>query len=156
MRKIVVATDGLTGGSSIEEERISSNEDKGGDENGMDEEEDEDAEEVEEGVNPLIVPPIIPGNLIHSFDSTGDNNDDGGINSSFPLNDDEDCRGLFDAAAIPSSRACGGSEKRKAGDGVNLKRSRAFSQTLKMPRKSSPGNSKDGNDNNPLKNKKKF
>ena len=38
----------------------------------MDEEEDEDAEEVEAGVNPPILPPIICGNLLHSFESAGD------------------------------------------------------------------------------------
>jgi hypothetical protein len=63
LRKIVVATNGLTGGSSIEVESIASNEDGGGDENVMDEEEDKDAEEVEVGVNPLNLPPIIPGKL---------------------------------------------------------------------------------------------
>jgi hypothetical protein len=113
----------------------------------MDEEEDKDAGEVEEGVNPPNLPPIIRGNLLHSFDSAGDNNDEGGINSSFRSNDDEDCPGPFAAAAMPSSRARRGSEKRKAGDGANSKRSRAFSQPLKTPRKSLSGNSKDGNNN---------
>jgi hypothetical protein len=48
---------------------------------------------------------------------------------------------------MPSSRARGGSEKRKAGNGADPKRSRAFSQPLKMPRKSLSSNSEDGNDN---------
>ncbi len=51
-------------------------------------------------------------------------------------------------AAMPSSQAREGSEKRKAGDGANPRRSRTFSQPLKTPRKSSLGNSKDSNDNN--------
>jgi hypothetical protein len=38
----------------------------GGGENGMDEKEDKDAEEVEVGVNPPNLPPIIPGDLLHS------------------------------------------------------------------------------------------
>jgi hypothetical protein len=58
--------------------------------NGMDEEEEEDAEEVEAGVNPPILPPIIHSNLLHSFESAGDNNDEGEINSSHPMNDDDD------------------------------------------------------------------
>ncbi len=112
MRKIVVATNGSTGGSSIEAERIASNEDEGGgDENGLDEEEDKAAEEVEVGVNPPNLPPIIHGNLLHSFDSAGDNNNEGGINSSYPTNDDDDCQGSFNAATMPSSQARGGSEK---------------------------------------------
>ncbi len=120
----------------------------GGGENGMDEEEDKDAEEVEEGVNPPIVPPIISGkNLLHSFDSAGDNNDEEGINFSFLLNDDEERRGPFDAATMPSSQARRGSEKRKTGDGANPKRSHAFSQPLKTPRKSMLGNSEDNIDN---------
>ncbi len=87
-------------------ESLASNEDGGGDENGMDEEEDKDTEEVEEGVNPPIVPPIIPNNLLNSFDRARDNNDEGGVNSSFLLYDDEECRGPFDAAAMPSSQSC--------------------------------------------------
>jgi hypothetical protein len=80
----------------VEGESIASNEDGGGDENGMDEngiheEEDKDAEEVEVGVNPPILPPIIHGNLLHSFESAGDNNDEGEINSSHRTNDDDDC-----------------------------------------------------------------
>ncbi len=75
----------------------------GMDENGMDEEEDKDAEEVEVGVNPPILPPIICGNLLHSFESAGDNNDEGEINSSHPTNDDDDCQGPSAAAAMPSS-----------------------------------------------------
>ncbi len=114
----------------------------------MDEEEDKDAEEVEAGVNLSILPPIICGNLSHSFESTGDNNDEGEINSSHPTNDDDDCQGLSAAAAMPSSQACGGSEKRKVGDGANPRRSHAFSQPLKTPRKSSLGHSKDSKDNN--------
>ncbi len=46
-RKIVIATDWWAGGSDIEAESITSNEDGGRDENSMDEEEDKDAEEVE-------------------------------------------------------------------------------------------------------------
>ncbi len=66
----------------MEVESIASNEDRGGvengmDENGMDEEEGEDAEEVEVGVNPPSLPPIIHGNLLHSFESIRDNNDEG-------------------------------------------------------------------------------
>jgi hypothetical protein len=75
----------------------------GGDENGMDEEDNKAAKEVEMGVNPPIVPTIIPGNLLHSIDSAGDNNNEVGINSSFPSNDEEDHQGPFDAAAILSS-----------------------------------------------------
>ena len=71
-------------------ESLASNEDGGGDENGMDEEEDKDTEEVEVGVNPSNLLPIIPGNLLHSFDSTGDNKDEGGISSSYPTNDHDD------------------------------------------------------------------
>ncbi len=150
-RKIVIATDGSTGGSSGAAESIASNEDRGGDENGMDEngmdeEEDKDAEEVETGVNPPILPPIICGNLLHSFDA-GDNNDEGEINSSHPENDDDDCQGPSAAATMLSSQACGGGEKQKAGDVANPRRSRAFSQPLKTPRKSSSGHSKDDNDN---------
>ncbi len=134
-------------------ESIASNEDKGGDENGMDEngmdeEEDKDAEEVEVGVNPPILSPIICGNLLHSFESTGDNNDEGEINSFHPTNDDDDHQGPSAAAAMPSSQAHGGSEKQMAGDGANPRRSRAFSQPLKTPRKSSLGHSRDGNNNN--------
>ncbi len=51
-----------------------------------------------------------------------DNNDEGGVNSSFLSNDDEECQGPFDAAAMPSSQACIGSEKRMAGDGAIPKR----------------------------------
>jgi hypothetical protein len=98
-------------------------------------------------VNPPILPPIIRGNLLHSFESAGDNNDEGENNSSHPTNDDDDCQGPSAAAAMPSSRARGGGEKRKAGDGANPRRSRAFSQPLKTPRKSSLGHSKDGNNN---------
>jgi hypothetical protein len=93
----------------------------------MDEEEDEDAGEVEEGVNPPNLSPIICGNLLHSFDSARDINEEGGIASPFPSNDDEDCPRPFAAAAMPSSRARGGSEKRNAGDGANPRKSRAFS-----------------------------
>ncbi len=100
------------------------------------------------GVSPPNLPPIIPGSLLHSFDSAGDNNNEGGINFSYLTNDDDDCRGPFDAAAMPSSRALGGSEKQKAGAGANPKRSHAFSQLLKKPKKSSLGNSKDGKYNN--------
>jgi hypothetical protein len=64
------------------------------------------------------------------------------------MNDDDDHQGSFDAAAMPSSRASGGGEKGKAGDGANPRRSRAFFQPLKTPRRSSLGHSKDGNDNN--------
>ncbi len=74
-----------------------------GDENGMDEEEDNNAEESEEGVNPPIIPPVIPANLLHSCDSAGDYIDEGGINSSFLLNDDENCQVPLDAAAMLSS-----------------------------------------------------
>ncbi len=63
------------------------------DENGMDEEEDKDAEEVEAGVNPPIFPTIIRSNLLHSFESAGDNNYEGEINSSHPTNDDDDHQG---------------------------------------------------------------
>jgi hypothetical protein len=91
----------------------------------MDEEEGKDAGEVEEGVNPPNLPPIIRGNLLHFFDSTRDNNDEEGINSSFLSNDDEDRPGPFAAAAMPSSRAHGGSEKWKAGDGANPRKSRS-------------------------------
>jgi hypothetical protein len=70
-------------------------------------------------VNPPNIPPIIPGNLLHSFDSAGDNHDEGGINSSFPSNDDEERRGLSAAAAMVSSRSRRGSEKRKSGDGAD-------------------------------------
>ena len=77
-------------------------------------------------MNPSTIPPNISGSLLHSVDSAGDNNDEGGINSSFRSNDDEDCPGPFAAAAMPSSRARRGSEKRKAGDGANPKRSCAF------------------------------
>jgi hypothetical protein len=63
------------------------------------------------------------------------------------MNDDDDCQGLSVTAAMPSSRARGGSEKRKAGDGANPRRSRAFSQQLKTTRKSLLGHSKDGNNN---------
>jgi hypothetical protein len=73
------------------------------DENGMDEEEYKDAEEVEEGVNLPILPPIIRGNLLHSFESTRDNNDEGEINSSHPTNDYDDRQGPSVAAAMPSS-----------------------------------------------------
>jgi hypothetical protein len=73
------------------------------DENGIDEEEDKDAEEVEARVNPPILPPIIFDNLLHSFQSAGDINDEGEINSSHPTNDDDDCQGLSAAAAMPSS-----------------------------------------------------
>jgi hypothetical protein len=113
IEKFFFATNGstATGSSDIEGESLASNEDGGGDENGMDDEEDKDAEGVEEGVNHPIVPPIIPSNLLHSLDSAKDNNDEGGINYSFPSNDDEDCQGPFDAAAMPSSQACGGSKK---------------------------------------------
>jgi hypothetical protein len=52
------------------------------------------------------------------------------------------------AAAMPSSQAHGGSEKRKAGDGANPRRSRAFTQPLKTPRKSLLDHSKDSNNNN--------
>jgi hypothetical protein len=144
-RKIVVAIDGLTGGLDIEAESIAS-----GDEIGMDEDKEEDAGEVEEGVNPPNLPPIIRDNLLNSFETTGDNNEEGGINSSFPLNDDEDCPHPSAAAAMPStsSRAYGRSEKQKAGNGANPRKSCAFSQPLKTPRKSLSGNSKDGNDNN--------
>jgi hypothetical protein len=65
----------------------------GGGENGMDEEEDKDAAVSEEGVNPSTAPPNIFGNLLHSVDicvGVKDNNDKGGINSSFPSNDDEE------------------------------------------------------------------
>ena len=117
------------------------------DETGMDEEEDKDAEEVEAEVNPPILPPIICGNLLHSFESTGDNNDEGEINSSHPTNDDDDCQDSSAAAAMPSSRAHGGGEKRKAGDGANPRGSHAFSQPLKTLRKSSLGHNKDGNKN---------
>ncbi len=120
----------------------------GMDENGMDEEEDKDAEEVEAGVNPPILPPIIRGNLLHSFENAGDNNDEGEINSSHPTNDDDDRQGPSAAAAMPLSRARGGSEKGNAGDGANPRRSRAFSQPLKTPRKSSLGHREDGNNNN--------
>jgi hypothetical protein len=93
-RKIVFATDGSTGGSSVAAKIVASNEDGGGengmDENGMDEKEDKDAEEVEAGVNPPILPPIIRGNLLHSFESPGDNNDGGEIKPSHPMNDDDD------------------------------------------------------------------
>ncbi len=65
----------------------------------------------------------------------------------FLWNDDEERQGPFDAAVMMSNRACRGSEKQKAGDGANPKRSRSFSQPLKTPRKSSSGNSMDGNDN---------
>ncbi len=118
------------------------------DETGMDEEEDKDAEEVEAEVNPPILPPIICGNLLHSFESTGDNNDEGEINSSHPTNDDDDRQGLSAAAAMLSSQACGGSEKRKAGDGANPRRSLAFSRPLKTLRKSLLGHSKDSKDTN--------
>jgi hypothetical protein len=128
-RKIVIATDGSTGGSSVAAESIASDEDGGGAENGMDEigmdeEEDKDAEEVEVGVNPPIPPPIIRGNLLHSIESAGYNNDEGEINSSHPTNDDDACRDPSAAAAMQSSQAHGGGEKRKAGDGANLRRSR--------------------------------
>ncbi len=43
----MIATNWLAGGSDIEVESITSNEDGGRDENGMDEEEDKDAEEVD-------------------------------------------------------------------------------------------------------------
>ena len=46
-----------------------------------------------------------------------------------------------------SNQACGGGEKRKAGEGVNPRRSHTFSQPLKIPRKSLLGHSKDGNAN---------
>jgi hypothetical protein len=96
------------------------------------------------------IPPISLPSFAATYyilDSAGDNNDEGGINSSFPLNDDEDCRCLPAAPAMPSSWACGGSEKRKAGDRANPRRSRAFSQPLKTPRKLLSGNSNDSNDN---------
>jgi hypothetical protein len=50
---------------------------------------------------------------------------------------------------MPSSHARVRIEKRKAGDGdgANPKRSRAFSQPLKTPRKLLLGNNKDGSDN---------
>ena len=48
---------------------------------------------------------------------------------------------------MPSSRAHGGGEKRKAGDGANPRGSHAFSQPLKTLRKSSLGHNKDGNKN---------
>jgi hypothetical protein len=48
---------------------------------------------------------------------------------------------------MPSSQARGGGEKRKAGDGANPRRSGAFSQPLKTPRKSLSVHSKDGNKN---------
>ncbi len=121
-RKIVIATNGLTGGLSVAAGSITSNEESGGgengmDKNGMDEEEDKDAKEVEAGVSPPILPPIIHGN---SFESAGDNNDEGEINSSHPTNkDDDDCRDPSAAAAMPSSQARGGGEKQKAGDGAN-------------------------------------
>jgi hypothetical protein len=103
------------------------------DENGMDEEEDEVAEEVEVGVNPPTLPPIICGNLLHSFESAGDNNDEGEIKSSHQMNDDVDHQDPSTAAAMPSSRAHGGSKKQKAQDGANSRRSGAFSQPLKTP-----------------------
>jgi hypothetical protein len=103
----------------------------------MDEEEDEVAGEVEEGVNPPHLPPIIRGNLLNSFDSAGDNNGGGGVNSSLLSNEDEDrprpsAADASATAAMPSSRACGGSEKRKAGDGANPRKSRTFSKPLKL------------------------
>jgi hypothetical protein len=54
-------------------------------------------------VNPSTAPSNIPGNLLHSFDSAGDNNDEGGINSSFLLNDNEECQGPFNVDAMLSS-----------------------------------------------------
>ncbi len=54
-------------------------------------------------MNPSTIPPNISGNLLHSVDSARDNNDEGGIDSSFLLNDDEECHGPFDAAAMPST-----------------------------------------------------
>ncbi len=49
---------------------------------------------------------------------------------------------------MPSSQARRGNEQRKAGDGADPRRSRAFSQPLKTPRKLLSGHSKDSNNNN--------
>jgi hypothetical protein len=61
--KIVIATDGLTGGSEGEAESIASNGDGEDEENGMDEE-DNDAEVVEEEANPSTIHPNRSGNLL--------------------------------------------------------------------------------------------
>jgi hypothetical protein len=118
-RKVIVATNGLTGGWSTAAESIASNEDMRGvengmDENGMDEEEGKDVEEIEAGVNPPLLPPFICCNLLHSFESNGDSNNEGEINSSHPKNDDDDGRGPSAAAVMLSSRAHGGNKKWKA------------------------------------------
>jgi hypothetical protein len=151
-RKIVIATNESTGGSYGKVECITSNGD-GEDENGMDKE-DNEAEVVMEDVNPSTVPPNRSSNLLQSFDicnSAGEINGERGNNSSYLSNDDEEHQGQLDdfaAAAMPSSQACGGGEKRKAGDGANPKKIHAFTQPLKTPRKSLLGNSKDGNNSN--------
>jgi hypothetical protein len=64
------------------------------------------------------------------------------------MNNDDDHQGPSAAAAMLPSQARRGSEKRKAGDGANPRRSHDFSQPLKTPRKSLSGHSKEGNNNN--------
>ena len=86
-------------------------------------------------MNPSILPPIICGNLLHSFENAVDNNDEGEINSSHPMNNDDDHQGPSAAAAMLPSQARRGSEKRKAGDGANPRRSCTFSQPFVTPRK---------------------
>ncbi len=66
------------------------------------------------------------------------------------MNDDEERRGQFDefaTATLPSSRAHGEGEKRRAGDGDDTKKNHAFTQPLKTPGMSLLGNSKEGDNN---------